>query len=1333
MTLKGIFKWQNEDATVDLNAHFDAIFQRGVLTGGEIVPVPGNLLVSIPPLVAIADDGMLVVSDTTETLAAVTNQTTVYTILAVYQVAAAPTLEFRTYEASVFAGLVDKDQHIVLGAVTLGALATEVTSTDISYALKDVTDTLGRSYFRGYLSDPSLLPVDNDVNKIGDFYSVTSAGLPTLWGWDGTIWKNMTEVLTLAAEFYDHINNLRTDEKHLSDDQYDAADGSAGAPSATNRYVTEADTRLPTQDENDALEGSHGSPSSSNKYVTEDYPVTVPYQQDFAGPPSGAVPVSVGPIYVGTGGVTSANKYFTLLDATLERGYINLNGDSVQVINVYKDNLLLSPLNPSADADSEGYYSGILYLEVDNTINSAFKVLYNKKEFFGTVLRDWSIAPTTAIDVISNIIIEKIAEIKGRGYDDPVPTRESNLELREALDSTNSYLGSVLETNAIADDEDFERLQDEPFIGDSFVKNIGIDNVYTYENTSLVGFTYDFNTALVTYSAPVNLSSVQTGDIFIDGLRDRYLITSVNDGADQLGIVSAENGLKPIAINTSVGEAIDGSAIVNSNPRDILLSAMKLGHHADVFYIRAVKQLEEFSSPDGYLAYGIVRHDDRIEPRIRLYGVWENYSNTSNEVFVSSRSALGVLEVTGFFSDVSIFMRRSSVSPSLNVSINGRTPTLIDTSASGNYSAISATAGAKYNKVLLASSLPVNEPTTLTITKTGGSTSLDIFGFELVRNEETDAILEPGVGFQTAEIINRDTLDTAVNFPQITDMQRGGRTQIAIRDNSYDFSFLPVTNLDDGGEPRGNIAGNTFVTIFGVARAETLYKPKDIVEFRDTLLAPTQLERKRINTVFPGGQWILDSATSIVPPTVYVTHICSTDSTASNIEQEEEIARYDLPGDFIQNIPSDLEAAGVANRHLVHTDGLTILAGNAIDVTTSGIVGATRAIKLSSTSELKLTVLATRLDLVAVNDTAATSVTISIDGSPFYPYSFPGNESKRRTIFSNARYQTHEVVIRGGATNNLAFSQMILFGPGKPAFSDIPNVVADLHQVARYRPSDSALLTSPYTYLLGGVFYEALSYLSYINGAGANPDWSYTEDFTKSRYGRYVVSENDGAYMDFWFVGDAFELQYITGPDHGIFEVLVDGTLIGSVAGATVVGNHVASKVDAYAASYGRQNIGAYDLTFGYHRVQARIENPRTKNAASTGFLMGFTGYYVCNNSGYMTMGLNNEGHYSNSIDSRKFLPLELPEDDPGAEQISSVRADIVSLPVSSTSATVTFSTPVPDTNYVPTVNFFTSSSIPIFQPIVITNKTVSGFTVQWNSPIPDSTYSLNYFVVNKV
>jgi len=254
MAITAVLQYQNADSTQDLNARFEGLFQRGVLTGGTISVVSGSLEVDVQPFSLMSDDGMLVTSDDAERVTIPLDQTNIISVFAQYVFGGAPTLEVQVTEASVFDGLIDKDFHIVLGAVTTASPATEVIDTDISYALRQRQDRRQELTIRGRLGTQAELPTDPNFNFPGDSYVIAPGGsvIPSIFSWDGAAWVDITATSAIISDLALHRANLFPNEIHMTDDQADAATGSAGAPSAINRYVTEEDTRLPTQDENNA-------------------------------------------------------------------------------------------------------------------------------------------------------------------------------------------------------------------------------------------------------------------------------------------------------------------------------------------------------------------------------------------------------------------------------------------------------------------------------------------------------------------------------------------------------------------------------------------------------------------------------------------------------------------------------------------------------------------------------------------------------------------------------------------------------------------------------------------------------------------------------------------------------------------------------------------------------------------------------------------------------------------------------------------------------------------------------------------------------------------------
>lgn len=1330
MVLNAILEWQNTDSTREMNSRLESLFTRGIFTEGLIVPVTGSLEIDVQPFTAMSNDGMLVTNDEAERLAIPLDQTNFIVLLARHVIGGAPELEYKVLEASVFNALIDKDDHIVFGTVTTASPATEVAATDISYAQRDEQDRRGRSAFRGKLGSTSELPLDPAFRKAGDFY-IISDGLgtpPEIHAWDGLAWVNITATAAIASDLAMHRANMFSDEIHLTDDQADAALGSAGAPAIGNRYVTEVDPRLPTQDENDALVGSDGSPSSTNKYITQEYPVAAPTRLGFPVAPGGVVTVALanGPFFVGNGAIGSANRFFSFLDFTLERGYLNSAGAAVQVTGVFKDIFLTIPLDPSVDADADGFFSGDIFLGLNFAIDTSVRLLYGKRETLGSILRNFAIVATPGNEVTSSTVVNRISNIKGRDFDDPTPTEEQNINLRLDLNSISAYLGSVLETNVVAAAEDFDRLKDDPILGSFFVKNIGIDDVFTYLNVTLETLSYDPTTGKVTYGGPISLAPVRIGDRFVDGGGSEFRVVAIDDSLDTVDIVSLETGEIPPTINTSVGSANDGAIKINFNPRELLLSEMKLNYGAEVIHAREIfRNGTEFSKPDGLVSYGIKDTDGRLNPRIAFFGGWQNFTNPAGEQFITNDGNNGKIVVTGFFTDLILLMRRKNDSPSLSISIDDTPPTVLSTSASGTFaSSVGTSEGPKFHQLPLATGLPNDRPNTISAGIVGATTeTLDIFGFVFVRsNSVSDGLLESGRAFENASIIQRDTLTTSTTIPQLGSLVRGGRVLLSIDDNTHSTALKALLDIDEGSTPSGTATGASISVTAGTGKLKD-YRVGDLIQ----VFSATVAEIRQILSI-TGTTIALTSATSFAGDAIVIRHICSTDLTIPNPGEEEEVVEYDILTDFVNRTSTDFTSADIKDRFVVSQDGQTIISGEDLSITETGLAGADAAVRLESSGTLRITTTCTRLDLLAVNDAAATC-SISIDGSPTVSYSFAGSAARRHTIFFNSRYQTHEVVITPSA-GNLLFTKLFLFGPAKPTLVGFPNVVADIQQIARYDRSEvSDLLTvAPNVYVNGGLFHEAQTYLSYIDGTGANPDWSVTEDFSKSTYGRYTITENEDASIEFYFLGDSFELQYITGPDHGIFEVAVDGTALQSVGG-TIVGDYTGNEVDAYSATYGRKNIGVYGITFGLHRVTAAIQNPRAKNGASSGFLMAFTGFYVTNDSGYLSSGFDREGSYSGVVDTRNFVPLEIA---PSVQQVAEeqTRSAKISLGSGTTSIVVTLSDPLPDINYAVVATFInTVDGSPTFQPITITSQTTSGFTASWNSPLPTANYSLSYFV----
>ena len=83
-----------------------------------------------------------------------------------------------------------------------------------------------------------------------------------------------------------------------------------------------------------------------------------------------------------------------------------------------------------------------------------------------------------------------------------------------------------------------------------------ISGVKSFDNTGLIGFSYDSFSGVISFSSTVNLSSVVAGHYFRDGSGNLFLINSVNDADDEIILDDS------LTINNSVTTNDDGSIYI---------------------------------------------------------------------------------------------------------------------------------------------------------------------------------------------------------------------------------------------------------------------------------------------------------------------------------------------------------------------------------------------------------------------------------------------------------------------------------------------------------------------------------------------------------------------------------------------------------------------------------------------------------------------------------------------------------------------------------------------------------------------------------------------------
>jgi len=270
----------------------------------------------------------------------------------------------------------------------------------------------------------------------GDLYVVLFGDLGTieLWGYDGSIFRNMTSAS--AATLLDfHRRNLFVNEKHLSENEKAALTGTVGVPSATNRFVTEQDTSVLTETLAAALQGADSTPpGQSNRYLTEARvrgeraSILVPEGQDLIELPLGEAWV-IGPDNNATD--DSLTKQFfnvvhtdTLLSAGGFTEYSQRDFTPIQVTDVYVS-ASGTPFNPSLYASYNGVYpradavlSGLpmqLYVKLSGVPNNgSATLLYSKavKEASRVPQADMLMGPQRVLPSVVQDLINRTKELR---------------------------------------------------------------------------------------------------------------------------------------------------------------------------------------------------------------------------------------------------------------------------------------------------------------------------------------------------------------------------------------------------------------------------------------------------------------------------------------------------------------------------------------------------------------------------------------------------------------------------------------------------------------------------------------------------------------------------------------------------------------------------------------------------------------------------------------------------------------------------------------------------------------------------------------------------------
>lgn len=1350
MAIRTLLKFRNLDLTKDINDRFTRLFTPGVFDGGQVIPVVGQLKVDlIAPWKLINAEGM-VVEETASNyrLNTPAGQITVIACKAVYYENNIPEIEILAIEKSAFDLYTDQYKYIIFALVDVPIGMTSLLSSYIIYSARNTIDKLGRNVIRGVIANSTILPAAKD-NKAGDVYMVSDGigGIPHLWGWDGFQWVILTDAATAMSLLATHRANLFANEKHATDNEKNALVGTSGtAPSATNKFVDNADTRVPTQSENDALQGSDGSPSNTNRYVTQEYPVAIPDEKELGSAPIGGyveIISTEGPIYVGRGGSGSADIYFKFYDQFLNREYTTVTTHTVvNVAGVYLNSLLTSVIDPSIDpnVDSDGFFSGAsLYIKYDLAPDSGLRLLYGKRQTLKTMPLDAFLRRNINDAQTSAEVVTVIENIKGRDFDSTVPTNEQNIELRKDIVDLKEYVSAVFKADHVVGD--FSKVEGVPDFLSHFVPNVGIPQNYSYENTGLVGFTYSNTTATVTYISPVTLVGVVIpGHVFIDGAGNEYQITTVVSNT-QL-VIQKRNGITPLTINTTVTTSNSGACKPDNNPRKINLANLQYIIGRERISCRQIEIVpNEFHPTTNNIAFQIrtpLHSAYYREPRVRFYGGFQNRESGNRSRVVATST--GRILITGFYTDLRLLIDLKNASPSILVKIDGDTVgTTLDLSRANMVATLGYEDDIQQQSVEIATGLTDQKVHTTEIVIDNATDDFVIFGIDFIRSDVTTIEMLSGRAFVQSDLYKKDVITTFSPTVGST-RSRGSVATRYVNRSLTEATQLSLLNDFDGiaGGPAGTAVPGTpnFTVTSGLAKFQN-YKAGDVIKI---ITAITE-EVKHILSIGPGVGAIVFTTNITSTGSAIILHVAS--STGESADTLQEYARY-TTSDLGTRQFTDFSILFFtpSDRLFTVEDGTTSMAGNNIQYVTTGIDGVDTALEMiDGTSVLRIRGVASQLNLLTANSSSVTA-DFSIDGCPPYTVTIPSGGLTNIIGWANARYQTHELEISNAT--GMRLSGIILHEPTHATKIE-GTLIATQNLVADY---SSSLSTDGEIVPIGVVGVDPFSVGGvFVDGSGTGTGWASSISFIDNPWwGRYLITDQEGAYFEYFFLGGGIEVEYLAMNDRGKPRVFLNGILVTAVNFPTAVlkGVNISTgEIDMYdvSATPVRKKFGISGLSFSQYTLTLQIQTPRAKNVLSSAFIMNVGTVYEANSNNRISytpskgfrgkIGVDDFAYGMDwARDERNFDSGAVSKEEiPVFRTVTlDTRAQRVSLPLGATSITIAFSSDMGSTDYSLTCTISNMvDAITEYRPFTVTNLATNGFTLKWNNPIETGNYYLNY------
>jgi len=168
VAIKPVLQYRNPDSTSDLNSSQAKIIDRAIFDGGSLTLSGTSLQVTVDPFVIAGYDGMVAVSDASETVS-VPALGTYYLILHLeYRTLTAPLANLQVVPETTWLTSVSKNFFVTFAKFTMPGAVTAMTDPGVvvDYSVGDWADKLGKTGWRSPVASSAALPMEG--NRDGD-------------------------------------------------------------------------------------------------------------------------------------------------------------------------------------------------------------------------------------------------------------------------------------------------------------------------------------------------------------------------------------------------------------------------------------------------------------------------------------------------------------------------------------------------------------------------------------------------------------------------------------------------------------------------------------------------------------------------------------------------------------------------------------------------------------------------------------------------------------------------------------------------------------------------------------------------------------------------------------------------------------------------------------------------------------------------------------------------------------------------------------------------------------------------------------------------------------